>query len=123
MPRQTPPDRETDTLASQVGGAAAGLIGGLAVGFLLGVMLFFVGAEAAAGWVLFACIAGGTVAGYLSAAAGMSILEGVCHFVVGTASGISQYFPAPSDLAPRWLRWVLFAGVVFGFLVFGMRRW
>ena len=106
----------------RIGGAASGLLAGLFAGMLLGGISFFLEAETTAGWLLFACLAFGTVAGYLSAAAGLGLLAGVAHFSIGVLHGFANERVAHSPLAPSWLRWLLYAGVCIGLVLLFIRR-
>jgi hypothetical protein len=122
MPEQ-PPTSDADELSARVGGMAAGLLAGLVIGVVLGGVLVGAGSELAAGWVFFFCVATGTIVGYLSAAAGLGLAEGVAHFFLGVVHGVAERIPSPSKLTPRWLRWLFLAGVVLGLLVLVTRRW
>lgn len=112
-----------DQLALRVGGTALGLLAGLVVGAVLAVVLMAIEVEFAAGWVFFACTAGGAVIGFLKVATGFTMAEGVVHFVLGMVGGLNWELLDPSPLAPRWLHWVLFVGTAFGVLVFVWLRW
>jgi hypothetical protein len=120
---QSPRDSQEDENAMRVGGVAAGLLAGLAIGVVSAALLLAVGSEVLAGWAFFACTAGGAVVGYLSAAAGLGLAEGVSHFIVGLVHGMAERVSSPSAQLPWWLRWLFFAGVLVGLLILVTRRW
>lgn len=123
MPRETPRDNTDDQLALRVGGSALGLLVGLVVGAVLAVFLIAVEAESAAAWVFFASTAGGAVIGFLSVATGLTMAEGVVHFLLGIVGGWSAQLLDPSPLAPRWSRWALIVGTACGLLFIVWLRW
>jgi hypothetical protein len=114
--------KSEDSFAMRLGGAASGLLAGLFAGMLLGGISFVLEAEATAGWLLFVCLAIGTVAGYLSAAAGLGLLAGVAHFSTGVLHGFADERTVHSPLAPSWLRWLLYAGFCIGLVLLLIRR-
>ena len=123
MRRQPPTHRDQDDAAMRLGGTAIGLLAGLAIGAIAAGLLVAAGAELAAGWAFFLCITAGAVAGYVSTTAGLSLAEGVTHFIVGAMHGIAQQFQSPSSRVPWWLRWLFIAGLLLGLAVLIVRRW
>lgn len=123
MLRETPPDNTDDQLALRVGGTAFGLLVGLVVGAVLAVLLIAMEEESAAGWVFFASTTCGAVIGFLSVATGLSMAEGLVHFLLGIVGGWNLQLLDPSPLAPRWLRWVLIVGAASGLMFIVWLRW
>ena len=123
MPNDNTPDRAKDQLALRVGGTALGLLVGLLVGAVLAVLLIAVEAESVAGWVFFAFTAVGAVAGFLSVSTGLSMAEGVVHFLLGVVGGFNRQLLDPSPLAPRWLHGVLIVGAACGLLFIVWLKW
>jgi hypothetical protein len=123
MQPDSTPKNPSDSFAARLGGAASGLLAGLFVGVLIGGLLFALGSETSAGWMMFVCLSAGTVAGYLSAAAGLDFLAGIAHFFIGVLQGFADQRLEHSPLASRRLRWMLYAGFWIGLLFLFIRRW
>ncbi|OYU99377.1 MAG: hypothetical protein CFE45_13195 [Burkholderiales bacterium PBB5] len=126
--RQDEADRQSLRLGATVLGGLAGLAAGLVLAALRVRMRWADGVSAP---LVLGLAVMGAVLGWWRTAAGWGVFEAVLHYLIGFWAGSSwPTWIRPSPEAPRWLRAVLYVGVVCGLLAWlawgvahRFRRW
>lgn len=107
-------------ISSAVIGAAIGLL----IGFVVGLgLLALVNERSVVSRCSIAVGIAGAIFGLVAPRKTHHLLEGLMHFVLGSASGITEHSFAAEPNAPTWLRTTFLFGVLFGLCVLLLVLW